>query len=168
MKKMSVTMAWLSMFLGKGSGKKSMNSRKRNDSEAQLRGFILDIRTYINKRLYNPDSELVQLQFLDRSTRENAATSTAIVQQFFQRTKEQLQSYKSVISAIAVLEQDRFSQNAKIKTVEVLEGMMGHCQFFYDRAESYRIYQQDGTVKRLLNHTIKNYLATLEMFSEVN
>lgn len=161
-------MTWLSMFGGWGSGKNSTNSTKKSDSEAQLRGFILDIRTYINKRLYNPDSELVPLQFLDRSTRENAANSTATVQHFFERTKEQLQTYKSVISAIAVPEQDRFSRNAKIKTVEVLEGMMGHCQFFYDRAESYRTYQQDGTVKRLLNHTIKNYLATLEMFSEVN
>jgi len=134
----------------------------------QLLGFINDTHKYLSTRLYLPNATIVKLHFLDRSTPQNARNATLTIQQFFNDTKEQLETYKTVITSLPLPSDESFYQHIRTETLQILNFLITQCQFFSDNASYYAAYETDATLKQFLNHALKSHLATLESFSQTN
>jgi len=138
----------------------------QNTADTQVQAFLGDIHKYINKRLFSPNAEIVHLAFLDHSTKQSNHDATAKVQLFFQKTIEQLETYQTVLNAL--YPKDQMFITGKKKSITVIEKLIIDCRSFETNAPYYNLRVHDGTIKKFLNHTVREYMATLELYLEKN
>ncbi|OGY55736.1 MAG: hypothetical protein A2912_01340 [Candidatus Buchananbacteria bacterium RIFCSPLOWO2_01_FULL_40_23b] len=151
-------------FVDRLFGRKSSVSQHTGD--ANIQAYIQDIHKYLNRRLYSPKAEILSLAFLEHSTTENNRHATATVQLFFQQTISQLQTYIGVLDALHP--KDQMFITGKRKTLDILATLITDCQSFEANAAYYSLRVHDGTLKKFLNHTVQQSLATLELYLEKN
>lgn len=157
-------MTWLSSIFTSKTSPSPITSQ----SISQLLGLIHDIQKYLNTRLYQPNAKILQIQSLSRHSNKESSSATFAIKQFFDETKNQLETYVVVISALEIQPNNSYYKHIKTETLLLLQDLIVQCQVFSNNASLYSIYEQDGTLKRFLNHTLKNHLATLESLSKPN
>jgi len=145
---------------------KKPSTASQHTDDATIQAYIQDIHKYLNKRLYSPNAEILSLAFLDHSTKESNRHATATVQLFFQQTISQLKTYIGVLDALHP--KDQMFITGKRKTLDILATLITDCQTFEANASYYSLRVHDGTLKKFLNHTIQQSLATLELYLEKN
>ncbi len=153
-------------FMNRLFNQKNHSAVSQHTGDANIQAYIQDIHKYLNRRLYSPNAEILSLAFLDHSTTENNRDATAKVQLFFQKTITQLESYQSVLNALHP--KDQMFITGKRKTLEILAKLIIDCQTFEANASYYSMRVHDGTLKKFLNRTVQQSLATLELYLEKN
>ena len=153
-------------FLGGLLNRNRKPASQQDTDDAQVQAFIGEIHKYLNKRLFDPQAEILQLAFLDHSTEQNNRNATAKVQLFFQQTISQLQTYQNVLNALHP--RDQMFIFGKQKTLEVLNKLIIDCRSFETNAPYYNLRVHDGTLKKFLNSTVRDHMATLELYIEKN
>ncbi len=153
-------------FLGGLLGSNKPAAPSQNTADAQVQAFIFDIHKYLNNQLSSPNARILELSFLDHSTKEGNRDATAKVQLFFRQIITQLENYQPVLNALHP--QEKMFQEGKKRSVEVLTKLITDCRSFETNAPYYNVRVHDGTVKNFLNRTLRNYMATLELYLEKN